>query len=66
MTYDQWKTTIPADYYAPVCERYGGYLRGFGRDECADCADDFLADEGMMAFYQWEPESVEEREMGAS
>jgi hypothetical protein len=55
MTYDQWKTTDPADFYAPVCERCGGYLRGFGRDECDVCADELLAVEAMVDFYRWEP-----------
>ena len=55
MTYDQWKTTDPNDN-APVCERCGGYLRGFlGSYECDDCANEFLAVEQMIVFYQWEP-----------
>lgn len=55
MTYDQWKTTDPADYHAAVCERCGGYLRGLWRDECPDCDDELLAEEAMLEFYQWEP-----------
>jgi hypothetical protein len=49
MTYDQWKTTDPADD-APVCECCGGYLRGYlGKYECPACADE-------RDFYEWEPE----------
>jgi hypothetical protein len=57
VTYDQWKTTDPAELYAAVCERCGGWLRGLYRDECGDCADELLADEALMDFYQWEPEA---------
>lgn len=55
MTYDQWKTTDPADH-APACERCGSYLRGYlGRYECDVCADELTADEAMIDFYAWEP-----------
>lgn len=56
MTYDQWKTTDPADC-APVCDVCGGYLRTHlveGR-QCDACEDGALADEAMTEFYRWEP-----------
>ena len=56
MTYDQWKTTDPADD-APVCEHCGSYLRGFlASDECVVCADELIAVEAFVDFYRWEPE----------
>lgn len=55
MTYDQWKTTPPEERWGVLmCTGCDG-LASSGCEYCDECADELLAADAMVEFYQWEP-----------
>lgn len=69
MTYDHWKTRSPDDdCLGYLCGGQGwdcGNTVSMPGDFCEECMEARTAEEAMVEFYRWEPESVSDERDGS-